>query len=143
VVPNACVAGIGLWDSKEQVAREWGPPKSRVKDWQQLWWYYPNGSVYFVQFSPSRWIVAEIVTTDPLERLNGIGVGSWRSEVHAATRECPGGWKFCHIATSRNGNRRTTVRFDGNRVIALSVHQEEWNERRSPRQPDKRCRISK
>lgn len=144
VVPNACIAGIGLWDSKDRVAREWGPPNRKVKDWaQQLGWHYPNGTVYFVQFSPSRWIVARIVTTDPSERLNGLGVGSWRSEVHAATRRCPGFLTYCHIATSNHWRRATTVRFDRDRVIELSVHQSEWNERRSARQPDKRCRTSK
>jgi len=151
VVPNACIAGIGLWDSREQVAREWGPPTSKVKDWQQRWWEYPKGTVYFVLLR-NRWIAVEIRTTDRRERLsgvarlNGLGVGSWRNEVHAATGgQCRGGSKFCQIASStRGGTRTTTVHFDGprgKRVIELSISDDSWWEDGAT-PPDTRCRSS-
>jgi hypothetical protein len=139
VVPNACIAGVGLWDSREQVAREWGPPSGKAGNWLQPTWHYPNGTVDFARVAPNRWIVTQIVTTDPRERLDGIGVGSWRSEVHAATRGCPRGWRFCRIASARRERRGTNVHFDGDRVTELSIFQNEWNEGRLS-QPDKRCR---
>jgi hypothetical protein len=146
VVPNACIARIGLWDTKARVAREWGPPTRKARDpEQQLWWYYPNGTVHFVQLGTIGWIVEQVFTTDRRERVKGIGVGSWRSEVHAATGgRCLKGFPSCEIASRTTRGRRssTDVHFDGDRVRELSISVERlwpgvyWY-------PDERCRKSR
>ena len=42
VIPNRCVGGIGLWDSRERVAREWGLPIRVTRSEPDVVWGYPN-----------------------------------------------------------------------------------------------------
>ena len=104
VIPNRCVGGIGLWDSRERVAREWGLPIRVTRSEPDVVWGYPNAKVLLARWNSeptrNRWIVLGITTTDPRERVFGIGVGSWRSEVHAAVHaanggSCPRGARWC------------------------------------------------
>ena len=94
IVPNACIAGVGLWDSRERVAREWGLPTRQTWQGLDLLWHYPHRTVVLYRWQrppkPVRWIVLGITTTDRRDRLLGIGVGSWRSEVHAAIAKAGG-----------------------------------------------------
>ena len=45
VVPNACIGGVGLWDSRERVAREWGLPARTTVEGPDVVWHYPTRSV--------------------------------------------------------------------------------------------------
>ena len=122
VIPNACIAGVGLWDSKERVAREWGLPSRRTPSGPDVIWHYPNRRVLLYRWrrppAPTRWIVLVVTTTDPRDRLDaGIGVGSWRSEVRAVAEDgCPPRAEFCDVASSTGQSRATSVRFRDNRV---------------------------
>ena len=149
VIPNACIAGIGLWDSKERVAREWGLPVRMRAVGPDVVWDYPKGSVFLYRWhrapTPNRWIVLGITTTDPRERLHGIGVGSWRSEVHAASvYGCPARAEFCTLVASRGESRTTDVRLKGNRVVSLSVSlSSDFDDGGQLQYADRRCRNSK
>lgn len=148
VIPNACIAGVGLWDSRERVAREWGLPIRMTAQGPDVAWHYRNGGVLLYRWhrppAPNRWIVLSITTTDPRERLNGIGVGSWRSEVHAASLDgCPARAEFCTLAVSRGESRFTDVRLKGNRVVSLSVGlSSDFDDGGILRYADRRCRSA-
>ena len=68
IVPNACIAGVGLWDSRERVAREWGLPTRQTWQGADLLWHYPHRTVVLYRWQrppkPVRWIVLGITTTD-------------------------------------------------------------------------------
>lgn len=150
VVPNACIAGVGLWDSRERVAREWGLPTSISQDGPDTLWHYPKASVLLYRWykpwqtprKPIRWIVLVITTTDPHERFKGIGVGSWRSEVRAASdRGCGDKANYCTLASDRTESHSTDVSFKGNRVVELSVSLSSDFDDGVIQYADKRCRA--
>ena len=152
VVPNACIAGVGLWDSKERVAREWGLPTRVTPQGPDIVWHYPKRTVVLYRWrerpKPDRWIVLVVSTTNPRDRLRGIGVGSWRSEVHAAIAKagggCPKGSSSCELAhTFRGGERVTTVSLTRNRVTELSVSVYSDFDDGPLQYADKRCRPSR
>ena len=149
IVPNACIAGVGLWDSRERVAREWGLPTRQTWQGPDLLWHYPHRTVVLYRWQrppkPVRWIVLGITTTDRRGRLLGIGVGSWRSEVHAAIakagRSCPRAARSCTLAhTFRGGEKETTVSLERNRVTDLVVSVYSDFDDGPLQYVDKRCR---
>src|SRR5262245_47851313 len=96
VVPDACIAGIGLWDSPAQVVRTWGKPIRKSNDPPGTWWHYRRGSVLLDRWgkepTPNKLIVVAVTTTDPRERTSkGIGVGSSHRQVGTAypKADCP------------------------------------------------------
>ena len=151
IVPSACIAGVGLWDSRERVAREWGLPTRQTMQGPDLLWHYPNRTVTLYRWreppKPDRWVVLGVSTTAPRDRLLGIGVGSWRSEVHAAIaqagRSCPRGERYCTLAhTLRGGERETYVTFKRNRVTKLGVSVYSDFDDGPLQYVDKRCRSN-
>lgn len=89
VVPRACIGGIGLWDSSDEVIRQWGKPIRTKRDGPNRTWYYRNGSVFMTRWaykpSQGKIIVLTVTTRDPDERTaTGIGVGSTLKAVRAA-----------------------------------------------------------
>ncbi len=148
VIANKCIARVGLWDSRERVAREWGLPISVTRTGSDTVWHYPTRSVVIYRWgkdpTPDRWIVTAIRTTDPRDRLrSGIGVGSWRSEVHAVSRRgCLAGEVSCDVVVGPNGGVTTSVTLQHNRVTALSMGLESsYDDGSWPvSYADKRCR---
>ena len=152
VIPNRCLGGIGLWDSRERVAREWGMPIRVSPSTPDVVWHYRDATVLLVRWNneptSGRWVVLGISTTDPRERVFGVGVGSWRSQVHAAVARhggtCPRGARYCTLVyTERGGMRETVVRFDRNRVTELNLGTYSDYDDGPLQYVDKRCRDSR
>lgn len=153
VIPNRCLGGIGLWDSRERVAREWGLPIRVTTSEPDVVWAYPKAKVLLARWNneptPNRWIVLGITTTDPGERVFGIGVGSWRSEVHAAVHaanggSCPRGARSCTLVyTEHGGMRETSVSLRHNRVTELVISTYSDYDDGPVQYADKRCRSTK
>jgi hypothetical protein len=140
-VLNACIGGIGLWDSSSQVVRSWGKPIRKTTEAPDVRWHYRRGSVLLTRWgyqpAPNKVIVLAITTTDPRERTAaGIHVGSSSAALHAKYG-CPvrqgtcmtgdvGGWTEF---TTRN-RRVTRI------VVTLDSSYDDFN----LQQPDPRCR---
>ena len=153
IVPSACIAGVGLWDSRERVAGEWGPPDpaNHARPRSSLALPEPHGhSLPLARATQARPVgcARRVSTTAPRDRLLGIGVGSWRSEVHAATAQAgrrPPERGAVHLTlahTLRGGERETYVTFKRNRVTKLGVSVYSDFDDGPLQYVDKRCRSN-
>jgi hypothetical protein len=145
VVPDACIAGIGLWDNSATVLRQWGKPVSKLRDGPDVWWDYKHESVLLTPWHGSRkpkdMIVLVIRTTDPRERLpSGIGFGTPAGVARARYPQCLPQQPTCDIGKAID--RFTTLWFSNSRVSRVSVSLESSFDDGPRKRPDPRCRRS-
>jgi hypothetical protein len=144
VVFNACVGGIGLWDSSARVLRSWGTPVRKVRMPPDVRWRYPKGSVLLTRWgyppTPNKIIVLAITTTDPRHRTAaGIGVGSRPAALLAKHGvRCPVVRGTCE--TSDGLLRHTLITIANRRVAEITVTLNSGYDEGNLQQPDPRCR---
>lgn len=145
VVPDACIAGIGLWDNSATVLRQWGKPVSKLKDPPHVWWDYRQESVLLTPWHGSRkpkdMIVRVIRTQDPSERLpSGIGFGSSAQVARTRYPHCSRQKPTCDIG--KTVGRDTTLWFSNGRVSRVSMSLDSTFIDGPRQQPDPRCSRS-
>ena len=142
IVPNACIGGIGLYDTSTRVLAEWGKPLRRTRTGPEVRWHYKNGSVVLTfdhaAATTSRAVVVAIATTDPSQRTSaGIGPGSTLRQVKAVYPWCS--TTGCDI--SGRDDRSTDLTIKRRRVSEVSVSlYTDYDHVRLPVDP--RCRSS-
>lgn len=122
IVPDACIGGIGLYDTSTRVLAEWGKPDQKTRTGPEVRWHYKSGSVLLTfdhaAATTSKAIVAGIGTTDPSQRTpSGIGPGSTLRKVKAVYPWCSR--DGCEI--SGRGSRTTSVTIKNGRVTEVSI----------------------
>lgn len=146
IVPDACIAGVGLWDSSAQVLRTWGKPIRKSKDPPGTRWHYRRGSVLLERWgkqpTPNKHIVLAVTTTDPRERTpRGIGVGSLYRQVRTAHPKagCPR-QGYCDIGAVLWAF--TTLKLKNGRVTEVAISLESSYDDGALQKPDPRCRAT-
>jgi hypothetical protein len=145
VVPDACIAGIGLWDNSTTVLQRWGKPVSKLRDPPHVWWDYRHESVLLTPWHGSRkpkdMVVRVIRTNDPTERLpSGIGFGTPARVARVRYPQCLRGLPTCDIGNATG--RHTTLWFSNGRVSRVSMSLDDRFTDGPRTRPDPRCRRS-
>lgn len=149
LIPDACVGGVALWNTRADVLSEKGPPLRKVRrNSYDILWHYRAMTVFFSAYDyntkpPSGFVVVSVTSTDRNERTSrGIGVGS--SE-RAAKRAYPN----LSCGTS-NGTRRcelpgwvvghyTEFKVTKSRVSEISIFMDSGFDDGGRQKPDPRC----
>ena len=155
VIPNRCVGGIGLWDSRERVAREWGLPIRVTRSEPDVVWGYPNAKVLLAgskrncEPTRNRWIVLGITTTDPASgsSASASARGEVRSMPQSTLRTAAAvhvGARSCTLVyTEHGGMRETSVSLRHNRVTELVISTYSDYDDGPLQYADKRCRSTR
>ena len=149
VILHSCVGGVALWNTRDEVLREKGPPLRKVRrNSYDIFWHYRTMTVFFSAYDystkpPSGFVVISVASTNRNERTSlGIGVGSSES---AAKRAYPNlrcasfdRTRRCEIR-GRDRSYSTSFEITKQRVSEIAVEIDSGFDDGPRQKPDPRC----
>ena len=145
VIPDACVDGVALWNTRAEVLSEKGLPLRKVRPNNlDIIWRYRDMTIYFAPYEPSDLLVVSVSSTNRTERTaRGIGIGS--SE-RAAKRAYPNlscvtsnGTRLCALPGWVAG-RFTELKITRSRVSEIRIYMDSGFDDGRRQKPNPRCR---